>query len=60
MADSTLSFTGVTMSYNIAATIFSSTMLFAATSLFHKANSLAYNDYSASDLRHRMILKLCL
>jgi len=55
MADPTLSFTGVAMGHNIAATIFGGTMPLIATSLFYKADSLAYGDYSTSDLMYRMI-----
>ena len=40
MADPTLSFTGVAIGHNIAATIFGGTMPLVATFLFYRANSL--------------------
>ena len=43
------------MVHNVVATIFCRTMTLIATSLFCKADSLSYGDYSTSDLMHMMI-----
>jgi len=55
MADPTLSFTGVAMGHNIAATLFGGTMPLVATSLFYWANTLDTEEYSLQDLPCRMI-----